>query len=202
MLSLCFRQTLLSLKSMQFSSKYEEGENRFSLQIPWRNLMWLACTIVAWTGSLWMINTVVIRLCSVTTSWKWWKYLLWFFLNLSMVNAFILEKITGKKKQSQLDFRWELAKLLIAGYNVYKCASNSGKRAVATVKTEENLHGHFLGKLEGRKMLVPCVRKLEGSAMKAAPLKLHTHVNSAVFLCVSKCAVNSPVFPNSMGKIY
>ena len=33
-----------------------------------------------------------------TTSRKWWKYLLWFFVNLSMVNAYILEKLAGKKK--------------------------------------------------------------------------------------------------------
>ena len=50
-----------------------------------------------------------------TTSQQWWKYLLWFFPNLSMVNAFILEKIAGKKKRRQLDFRQELAKFLIAG---------------------------------------------------------------------------------------
>ena len=86
-----------------------------------------------------------------TTSRKWWKYLLWFFVNLSMVNAYILEKLAGKKKRRQLDFRRELAKLLIAGYNGYKRPSNSGKRAVKTVTTEENLSGHFLGKLEGRK---------------------------------------------------
>ena len=33
-----------------------------------------------------------------TTSRKWWKYLPWFFVNLSMVNAYILEKLAGKKK--------------------------------------------------------------------------------------------------------
>ena len=33
-----------------------------------------------------------------TTSRKWWKYLLWFFVNLSMVNAYILEKLAGRKK--------------------------------------------------------------------------------------------------------
>ena len=86
-----------------------------------------------------------------TTSRKWWKYLFWFFVNLSMVNGFILEKLAGKKKRRQLDFRLELAKLLIAGYNGYKRPSNSGKRAVSTFTTEENLRGHFLGKLEGRK---------------------------------------------------
>ena len=77
---------------------------------------------------------------------KWWKYLFWFFLNLSMVNGFILEKLAGKRKR-----RRELAKLLIAGYNGYKRPSNSGKRAVSTFTTEENLRGHFLRKLEGRK---------------------------------------------------
>ena len=86
-----------------------------------------------------------------TTSRKWWKYLLWFFVNLSMVNAYLLEKIAGKKKRCQLDFRRELAKQLIAGYNGDKRPSNSGKRAIKTVTTEENLKEHFLGKLEGRK---------------------------------------------------
>ena len=86
-----------------------------------------------------------------TTSRKWWKYLFWFFLNLSMVNGFILEKLAGKRKRRQLDFRRELAKLLIAGYNGYKRPSNSGKRAVPTFTTEENLRGQFLGKLESGK---------------------------------------------------
>ena len=86
-----------------------------------------------------------------TTSRKWWKYLLWFFVNLSMVNAYILEKLAGRKKWHQLDFRRELAKLLIVSYNGYEHPSNCGKRAVKTVTTEENLSGHFLGKLEGRK---------------------------------------------------
>ena len=40
-----------------------------------------------------------------TTSCKWWKYLLWFFLNLSMVNTYILEKLAGKKKRRQFEFR-------------------------------------------------------------------------------------------------
>ena len=32
-----------------------------------------------------------------SVSGKWWKYLLWFFFNLSMVNAYILEKLAGNK---------------------------------------------------------------------------------------------------------
>ena len=71
-----------------------------------------------------------------TTSRKCWKYLIWLFLNL--VNAFILERIVGKKKPHQLDFHRELAKLLSACYNGYKRPSNSGKRVLETVSTEEN----------------------------------------------------------------
>ena len=32
-----------------------------------------------------------------SVSRKWWKYLLWFFFNLSMVNAYILEKLARNK---------------------------------------------------------------------------------------------------------
>ena len=86
-----------------------------------------------------------------TTSRKWCKYLFRFFLNVLMVNAFILEQLAGKKKRYQLDFRQELAKLLIAAYNGYKRPSTPRKCAVRTVTSEKNLRGHFLGKMEGRK---------------------------------------------------
>lgn len=75
-------------------------------------------------------------------------------MNLSMVNAYILEKLASKKKRHQLSFHRDLVKLLIASYSGYKRPSNSGKCAVKTVTTEENSSGHFLGKLEGRKK--PC----------------------------------------------
>ena len=76
-----------------------------------------------------------------------------------MVNGFILEKLAGKRKRRQLDFRRELAKLLIARYNGYKRPSNSGKCAVSTFTTEENLRGYFLGKLEGwRSACAMCVK--------------------------------------------
>ena len=74
-----------------------------------------------------------------------------FFFNTSMVNAYILEKLAGRKKRCQLAFRIDFAKMLIGGYNGYKCPSNSGKRAIKTVTREENLRGPFLGKLEGMK---------------------------------------------------
>ena len=54
-------------------------------------------------------------------------------------------------KRSQLAFRRELAKFLIPGYNGYKRPSSSGKRAIQTLTCEENLAGHFLEKLQGKK---------------------------------------------------
>ena len=68
-----------------------------------------------------------------------------------MVNDFILESLAGKTKRCQLDFHCELTKLFITEYNGYKQPSNSRKRAVSNFTTEENLQGHFLGKLEGQK---------------------------------------------------
>ena len=47
-----------------------------------------------------------------SVSRKWWKYLLWFFFNLFIVNSYILEKLAGHEKQSQLAFRRELARLI------------------------------------------------------------------------------------------
>lgn len=82
---------------------------------------------------------------------KWWKYLLWFFVNLSVVNAYILEKIAGTKKRRQLHFRLELAKQLIAGFNGYKRSSDSGKRAVRSVNVERLGQGHHLLKSKERK---------------------------------------------------
>ena len=65
-----------------------------------------------------------------SVSRKWWKYLLWFFFNLSMVNAYILEKLAGNKVHSQLAFRRELARLLITSCNGYKRPSSSGTRVI------------------------------------------------------------------------
>ena len=85
-----------------------------------------------------------------TTSKKWWKYLLWFFIDSAIVNAFILEKLAGRGRR-QLPFRRELARLLIAGFNGYKRPSSSGQRAVSTFTTEQNIGGHRLAKMQGRK---------------------------------------------------
>ena len=57
---------------------------------------------------------------------KWWRYLLWFCVNVSVVNAFILERrAKNHRSRTQLDFRIELAKDLIGDF------SNQGRSAAS-----------------------------------------------------------------------
>ena len=53
-----------------------------------------------------------------TKSRKWWRYLFWFCVDVSIVNAFILErKAINHPSMTQLDFRVELAKDLIGEFS-------------------------------------------------------------------------------------
>ena len=100
---------------------------------------------------------------SVTrTSRKWYKYLFWFAIDVSICNAFILYNHhrvgQGKAKLRQLDFRTCLAKQLVAGFSSRVSAAQSTKRR----KIEEfslekgNAGKHFSEKIKGRKR--QCVR--------------------------------------------
>ena len=91
-----------------------------------------------------------------SVSQKRCKYLPWFFFNLSstclqLVHQWLYFRESWKKVQSQLAFQHELARLLIAGYDGYKHPSTSGKCVIQTLSSKENLKGHFLEKLQGRK---------------------------------------------------
>jgi len=79
---------------------------------------------------------------------KYWKYLLWFLVNSSIVNAWVLYMKTStrnnRKKYEQIDFRLELAEALIAGYS---CRQKSvqlprfiGPMATENVAYHENVH--------------------------------------------------------------
>lgn len=49
---------------------------------------------------------------------RWWHYLLWFCVDVTVVNAFILErKSQNHRSRTQLDFRTELAKNLIGDFS-------------------------------------------------------------------------------------
>ena len=49
---------------------------------------------------------------------KWWRYLLWFFIDVSIVNAHIQEcQADNHRSRTQLKFRLELSKILISDFS-------------------------------------------------------------------------------------
>lgn len=49
---------------------------------------------------------------------KWWRYLLWFFIDVSIVSAHILEsQADNHRLRTQLKFRLELSKMLIGDFS-------------------------------------------------------------------------------------
>ena len=86
---------------------------------------------------------------------KWWKYLLWNFFNLSIVNAYVLytENVltyTLPKRYTQLDFRLALEDQLRDGFS--SRTSRLGRTPKRTIAVnEENVGGHICVRIEGRK---------------------------------------------------
>ena len=89
---------------------------------------------------------------------KWWRYLLWFLLDVSITNAFILEHLSlhaasSRARRSLLQFKLELAKQLIGGFCGRKRYPGK-KRKFASQDNAiamHNLPGHQEVKFQGRK---------------------------------------------------
>ena len=63
-----------------------------------------------------------------TKSRKWWHYLFWFCVDLSIVNAFVLEKkAANHRSRTQLTFRVELAKDLTKDFTSRGRTASSGQ---------------------------------------------------------------------------
>ena len=59
---------------------------------------------------------------------KWWRYLLWFLIDVSIVNAHILEKeALNHLSRSQMYFRLELAKMLIGDFSSRSLSVSDGR---------------------------------------------------------------------------
>lgn len=75
---------------------------------------------------------------------KSWKYIFWFVMNCSLVNAFILfelfqQRPNQKKRFTHFDFRCELAHQLIGGFSSRK---RKGGELGSVQLNPQNLHGH------------------------------------------------------------
>lgn len=59
---------------------------------------------------------------------KWWRCLMWFFVDVSIVNAYILEKLSPHhRSRTQLAFRLDLVKLLIGNFSARRLSASSGR---------------------------------------------------------------------------
>ena len=79
---------------------------------------------------------------------KAWKYLTWFFINCSIVNAYIIyaekSQRTTKKGYKHIDFRMELAKQLIGNFSSRKRKSVAGApNVLAPVENVEHVNTHM-----------------------------------------------------------
>lgn len=94
---------------------------------------------------------------------KWWRFVFWYLLDVSICNAFIVEGLSShtpssRTRRTHLHFRLELAKQLIGGFCGRK--KYAGKKRKATpldnALSLPNLPGHHEVKLEGRKGACIC----------------------------------------------
>ena len=88
------------------------------------------------------------------SSCKWYKYLFWFLIDLSICNAFILcnffRQGQGKGKLKQAAFRTNLAMRFVDGF----CSrtSTAKRRKIETLSlSAANAGRHFIEKIQGRK---------------------------------------------------
>ena len=92
---------------------------------------------------------------------RWWRYLLWFLLDVSISDAFILERlslhaISSRALHSLLQFKLELAKQLIAGFCGRKRYLGKKRKCVSqdNAITLHNLPSHQ--EVDGKKACIHC----------------------------------------------
>ena len=115
---------------------------------------------------------------------NWWKYLVWFFVNISIVNSFILQNLqTGRRRRlKHLDFRLALARQLISTYNGYKKISSASSSRKNDLPVGRNVKGHSLVKASERKRA--CVM-----CSKAGRKRASGRTFESVYKC-AQCNVN------------
>ena len=58
---------------------------------------------------------------------KWWRCLMWFFVDVAIVNAYILEKLSPHhRSRTQLAFRLDLVKLMLGNFSARRLSVSSG----------------------------------------------------------------------------
>lgn len=90
------------------------------------------------------------------SSRKWWRYILWHLVNVSIVNAYLLftcaeHRPPLPKSYSHLKFRTDLAELLCTGFSSRKICGRKPSSQFPVTVPMSNLGPHKLEKITGRK---------------------------------------------------
>ena len=108
------------------------------------------------------------------SSYKWYKYLFWFLIDLSICNAFVLcnffRQGQGQGKLKQAAFRTSLAAQLVDGFS---SRTNSAKRRkIETLSlSAANAGKHFIEKIKGRKRECVNCKKAGRKTPKGHPVE-------------------------------
>ena len=128
------------------------------------------------------------------SSYKWYRYIFWYLIDISICNAFILCNYhrleQGMGKVSQLKFRSILAKQLIGGFSSSVSAAQSSKRRkIEAFSLEEGNAGkHFIDKIKGRKRECVQCKRVGTKTPKGRPVETSFEcVQCGVALCKVVC---------------
>ena len=129
------------------------------------------------------------------TGMKWWRYIFWFLLDVSICNAMVLERLsshadTGRKRRALLHFKLQLAKELIGGFSGRKRYPGQKRKCSAVDNTIAlpNLPGHSEVKFSGRKRVcIQCANSGHKTPSGRTPETTFGCGRCGVNLCRNSC---------------
>ena len=129
------------------------------------------------------------------TGMKWWHYIFWFLLDVSICNAMIIEKLsphaqTSCKRRALLQFKLQLAKELIGGFSGRKRYPGQKRKSSSTNNAIglSNLPGHAEVKFSGRKRVcMQCAKSGHKTPSGRTPETTFGCGRCGVNLCRNSC---------------
>ena len=105
---------------------------------------------------------------------KWWRYVFWFLVDVTMVNAWIIYSASthvppARRGYDQLHFRSDVAELLRAGFTSRKHVKGRRSSTVVAAVDAVNVGGHHPVRIQmkrGRAVCPPCVGSVLGQVEK------------------------------------
>ena len=123
---------------------------------------------------------------------KFWKALLWYLVNMALVNSYIIykltcEKVQCKKVKSHLKFRMAIVHQMIGGFTSRQRAGR--KAAEKPVIEESNMPGHVLIKGEKKLACVNCSQLKIRTPKDRSVQTTFKCKSCGVYLCKGGCLI-------------